>query len=121
MPIPINPDLPPEFDATPNDARPESHRQWWFRPYIVTYRLEDWERHYATCPESIRQHWESEGRAKWLAAFPGGTRYDVRCLDGGGWDRSTWHGSFATEAEAVACAERLAESLAGQRPIAGDD
>ena len=31
----VNPELPENFDNTPNDARPESHQQWWYIPYIL--------------------------------------------------------------------------------------
>jgi hypothetical protein len=98
--IPVNPRLPPKFDDTPNDARPQSHQRWWFRPYIVT---EKW------CePTGDAAYWteekRNEARAEWFRAWPAGTRYDVRCLDGGAWDRSTWWGSFSTLAEAQQCA-----------------
>lgn len=32
----VDPDLPPRFDSTANDDRPDSHRKFWGRPYIVT-------------------------------------------------------------------------------------
>ena len=94
--IPVDPKLPKNFDSTPNDERPASHRRWFGRPYIETYTLE---RLYAT-----RSPTDDE-RRRWLAAWPGGTRYDVRCLDGGAWDRSTWWGSFPTLEQALACAK----------------
>ena len=34
-------------------------------------------------------------------------RYDVRCLDGGAWDRSTWRGKAPTVEEAVELARQL--------------
>ena len=34
--IPINPALPDDFDGTPNHERPDSHTQWWYKPFIVT-------------------------------------------------------------------------------------
>lgn len=37
----------------------------------------------------------------------GKTRFDVRCLDGGAWDRSTWKGSFETLEEAVNFAKSI--------------
>jgi hypothetical protein len=100
--IPVNPKLPKNFDNTANQARPQSHQRWWYRPFIETYT---WEQ---MCGP-IGRIWGSnaeERRAKWLHHWPTGTRYDVRCLDGGAWDRSTWWGSFATLEEAIACAQR---------------
>lgn len=93
--IPINPRLPKNFDLTPNDARPASHQRWWHAPYIVTCTWEQMAWPTAT----------DEDRAKWYAAWPSGTRYAVRCLDGGAWDRSTGWGMFATLEEALACIE----------------
>jgi hypothetical protein len=75
--IPVNPKLPRDFDNTPNGERPKSHMKWWDRPYIVTEKNNRW---------------------------PGGVRYDLRCLDGGAWDRSTCWGCFATLDEAIAAA-----------------
>ena len=88
--IPINPRLPANFDSTPNVARPASHLRWWGRPYIVT------------------QDWDGHGDYDaWHKAWPSGTRYNVRCLDGGAWDRSTKWGMFATLEEAIRCAESV--------------
>lgn len=107
--VPVNPRLPEDFNSTPNEDRPASHRKYWDVPYITTTSAEDWERidtaatdEYA---EQRRQRWADEGRAKWFEAWPGGTRYDVHCLDGGAWDRATSWGCFATVAEAVACSK----------------
>jgi hypothetical protein len=33
--VPINPELPEGFDATPNESRPESHLAWIGTPYVV--------------------------------------------------------------------------------------
>lgn len=97
--VPINPRLPERFDATPNEDRPASHLKFWHRPYIVTDTVEALDAIYAgrTDPyaEEARQHW-IDGRKQWLAAWPTGTRYTVRCLDGGAWDRSTNWGCFST-------------------------
>jgi hypothetical protein len=90
--VPIDPKLPKNFDSTPNDARPASHRRWEGRPYIVT-------------DDGANMMSSPETRASWLKAWPSGIRYSVRCLDGGAWDRSTWWGGFATLEEAIACAK----------------
>lgn len=89
--VPIDPKLPPRFDKTPNDERPPSHQRWWNRPYIVT---------------EVFTGTSDDARKNWLSAWPTGKRYDVRCLDGGSWDRSTWRGSFSTLDAALACARR---------------
>jgi hypothetical protein len=79
--VPIDPVLPPDFDNTPNERRPKSHTKWWRVPYVVTHPARN-----AIEPNvSVR-------------------KCDVRCLDGGAWDRSTWWGSFDTIVEAVAYA-----------------
>lgn len=99
----VNPVLPQAFDQTQNDARPASHEKWWHRPYIVTYP--DAVSPYAQCSEEEKERM----RRQWLEAWPSGTRYDVRCLDGGAWDRSTSWGCFSTLASAVAYARSLAK------------
>lgn len=59
--LPVDPVLPPMFDYTPNEDRPESDlAQWWLKPFAVTR---------------------------------GDGTFDVRCLDGGAHDRSTWYGT----------------------------
>ena len=70
----INPLLPDNFSSCPNEERPESHRFWWYRPYIVTR------------PSAEK------------------TVFWVECLDGGAWDRPTWWGEADTlEAAAEIC------------------
>ena len=78
--FPIDPDLPKNFEQTPNESRPARHMAWWGVPFITT--------------------WTEDG-PRWLAAWPSGTRYDVRCLDGGAWDRSTCWGQANTLEEAL--------------------
>jgi hypothetical protein len=103
----INPRLPKDFDNTSNDWRPASHQKWWGLPYIETMSVEDWDHYYAERTDEWakegRELW-AERRHEWLAAWPSGTRFDVRCLDGGAWDRSTCWGMFATLSEAIECA-----------------
>lgn len=70
--LPIDPELPPGFDDTPNDDRSDAEiERWWMRPF---------------------------------ARKLGDGRYEVRCLDGGAWDRSTWYG--------------IADDLEGARSLA---
>lgn len=104
----INPKLPKGFDSTPNEARTASHQKWWNRPYIETMSADDWETFYKSCDDEYAEKrwrdWEAGGRQKWFDAWPTGVRYDVRCLDGGAWDRSTCWGMFASLEEALVCA-----------------
>ena len=104
----INPLLPHGFDSTPNDGRPVSHQKWWHVPYVVSETIEEMDAFYADRTdehaEAGRTHWR-ESRKKWLESWPLGTRYDVRCLDGGAWDRSTNWGAFASLEEALQCAQ----------------
>lgn len=67
----INPLLPDNFSNCPNDQRPESHRFWWGRPFILTKTSGD------------------------------RTVFWVECLDGGAWDRPTWWGEADTLDAAV--------------------
>lgn len=106
--IPVNPKLPAGFDSTPNQDRPDSHRKFYGWPYIVTETAERLESRLNDAADKYaqvrRDYWEHEGRAKWFKDWPSGTRYEVRCLDGGAWDRSTCWGSFASLEAAVECA-----------------
>lgn len=103
----INPLLPHGFDSTPNDGRPVSHQKWWNLPYVVTETIAEMDAFYADRTddhaEAGRKHW-GDIRKKWLESWPSGIRYDVRCLDGGAWDRSTNWGAFASLEEALQCA-----------------
>lgn len=107
--VAVNPKLPDDFDYTPNEDRPASHRKFWFVPYIVTESVERLDAFYANRTDEWadegRRQWAEKDRSRWLEVWPGGTRYDVRCLDGGAWDRSTACGWFANLEEAVACAK----------------
>ena len=100
----IDPELPADFDNTPNEERPPSHMRWWEVPFIRTESVEALDAHYAA-PETAREYWSTNGRQQWLQAWPSGTRYEVRCLDGGAWDRATSWGMFASLDEAVRCAK----------------
>ena len=56
--MPVDPELPPDFDNTPNEERStEELDTWWDRPFAQT---------------------RADGTL------------DVRCLDGGAWDRASW-------------------------------
>jgi hypothetical protein len=122
MPIPIDPPLPDDFDITPNDERsPAEIARWWDQPYIVTATFEDQGdatydeyvtrmKSYGDEPGRSRAEWEADKaahRQNWWVWFPTGIRYEVRCLDGGAWDRAISHGVFATLDEALACCQAL--------------
>jgi hypothetical protein len=72
--VPINPVLPALFDDTPNPLRSDRSMAWWGTPYVLICQGEK------------------------------GTRYHVRCLDGGAWDRSTIWGTFSQLEQAIALA-----------------
>lgn len=42
---------------------------------------------------------------QWYSAWPTGTRYNVRCLNGGAWDRSTSLAMVGTQEEAIQIAK----------------
>lgn len=93
----IDPKLPRNFDDICNEDRPKSHHRWWYRPFIETTSWED-----RRCSNETQ-------REIWFKEWPDGVMYQVRCLDGGAWDRSCWHGSYTTLAEAMTAARALAE------------
>jgi hypothetical protein len=103
--VPFNPTLPPNFDDTPNEGRPQSHQCWWHRPFIRTETVERLDAFYADRTDAHaevgRKLWAESGRAGWMEAWRSGIRYEVRCLDGGAWDRSTSWGMFPTLDEAL--------------------
>lgn len=101
----IDPKLPKRFDSTANEERPYGQAKWWCFPFVRTENVADLDAWYAKRQGERALEWLQEGRQKWLEAWPTGTRYETRCLDGGAWDRSTAWGMFATLAEAVACAK----------------
>lgn len=114
----INPALPDGFSSTDNAQRSEQERaRWWLRPYIETSawdgphglearerarqsRLQEEGSEYAV--SDVDSHMQTQ-RAQWFSAWPEGVRYDVRCLDGGAWDRPTCWGMFGTLEAAMAC------------------
>lgn len=79
---PVDPTLPANWDNCPHDERPPSHHAAWGIPYVVTQPLH-------------------EARAAEV--------YDVRRLDGGAWDRSTWIGRETTLEKACELARNLSE------------
>jgi hypothetical protein len=119
----IDPELPEAFDETPNEDRPASQQKWWHRPFIVTDTIEQMDAFYAgrtdEYAEQGRKSWAEEHRAKWMAAWPSGARYETRCLDGGAWDRSThWgHVPYARRSLALCENEGSASLRKDTRPL----
>ncbi len=64
----VDPVLPREFDCTPNDGRTDRDLAWWDVPFIRT-----------TERFGANLQYGRDG-------------FEVRCLDGGAWDRSTYLG-----------------------------
>lgn len=106
----LDPVLPDDFDGTANEDRPASHDKWWNLPYICTTSVDELDAFSASradeYAEAGRKKWIEEGRPGWMKAWPTGIRYDVRCLDGGAWDRPTGWGMFGDLASAIECAKR---------------
>jgi predicted RNA-binding Zn-ribbon protein involved in translation (DUF1610 family) len=113
--VPVNPVLPPHFDQCDNSERPDSHREWFDRPYIITddspresydavlRRMAGYIKA-GTFEPGTRAEWNAKQDAEhtgWLKHFPSGVRYDVRCLDGGAWDRPTGWGMVGTLEKAI--------------------
>ena len=121
--IPINPKLRSDFDHTDNDERdPLETSDWWGRPFIRTENWEDsaesWEAHTERLKQSPgmdipeKQAYEMQQAASkqsWLETFPSGIRYEVRCLDGGAWDRSTNWGMVGSLEEALQIIKQRSE------------
>ncbi len=118
--IPVNPELPEGFDSTPNGQRPDSHHEWWYRPFIVEEQWSDisesWNEYkirlarHGFRPDHTEAEWvemQAQARAEFLENWPNG-RFTVRSLNGGAWDRSSWIGAFASLDEAADVAVDLA-------------
>jgi hypothetical protein len=78
----VNPYQREMFDATSNDDRnPQEIEDWWGIPYITVTT-------YFVNPNYTAAKNDKEA-SEWAKNYQTGNRYDVRCLDGGAWDRST--------------------------------
>ena len=113
--IPINPNLRSGFDDTANDDRdPLEISDWWGRPFIRTESWDDNAESWASHVKRLKQYpsieiiekevyeaQQIESKKGWLGSFPTGIRYEIRCLDGGGWDRSTLWGMVGSLEEAM--------------------
>jgi len=121
----VNPKLPENFDFTPNEERDRDELyEWWDKPFIEIgeFDQESWEEHYHRLKSNdCGEPWSNEQigtkedymkdleeqRKSWFKTWRTGFRYEVRCLDGGAWDRSTNYGMFATFKEALGVAKQL--------------
>ncbi|ELV8578697.1 hypothetical protein QNF13_004051 [Vibrio vulnificus] len=110
----INPNLRDDFDCTPNDEREFLENEHWYgRAYIVTdefksetyqefaNRVAKYDPKYQLESESEFNERNQQSKTAWLKAWPTGVRYEIRCLTGGAWDRSSSQGMFASLDEAV--------------------
>ncbi len=112
--VPFNPSLPDGFSSTPHDERdPQEVRDWWGRSYIQQYtwaemteaysdylnRVETFGLEPQTHAEFLKD--QEAQRVSWFESWPTGVRYDVRCLDGGAWDRPTGISMVGTLEEAL--------------------
>ena len=123
----VNPELPEDFDITPHEERDRDElHEWWDKPYIEIeeFDQESWIEHYHRLKSNdYGEPWSDEQigtkedymknleerRKSWFKRWHTSFRYEVRCLDGGAWDRSTCHGMFATFEEALSVAKQLKE------------
>ena len=119
--VTIDPCLRKGFDSTDNNDRdPLEWEDWFGVPYILTSNWDEQETHQrrhrrdleqGKCPEveiSSKEKFENGigvMKENWFSRFPSGTSYEVRCLDGGAWDRSTYWGEASSLEEAVELAE----------------
>lgn len=112
--FPFNPRLRHGFDSADHRNRdPFELQDWLDRPYIITESWDETEQRIRRHRDNAqRKSNESEDDAferqladqkdQWFASYPEGTRYQVRCLDGGAWDRSSSWGFFPSHDAAIA-------------------
>ena len=114
----INPVLRYYFDATDNDIRSELEKtHWWGRAYITTEEFtRDTYKEYlvrmknSTTVETEKQFNSNRvnDRKSWFCHWGNdGVRYNVRCLDGGAWDRSSNKGFFDNLDDALILAREI--------------
>lgn len=123
----INPLLRNEFDITSNSSRPHLETaDWWGRAYIESHEYSPSDNsydEYITRMKSYRDNdtdytpkkeWEEANKAakkSFYESYPTGTMYNVRILDGGAWDRSTWKGAFDNLDDAIELAKELSKQF----------
>lgn len=110
--IPIDPVQRYYFDMTPNEERCQTELDdWWDEPYIVTigftrdtykeyiHRLGEDYKNFMTEEEFVES--KAKEYKQWCERYSDGYRYDVRVLNGGGWDRSFNIGCFDNLEDAI--------------------
>ena len=102
--VPVDPVLRPDFDSTDNNDRdPLEIEDWWDVPFLVTNRWshESYDEYIARLKnypdmelddEPTFEARKEKSKKQFFDEYPDGIAYEVRCLDGGAWDRSTWWG-----------------------------
>lgn len=118
--VPIDPILRDNFDYTDNEERPQLETtDWWGKPFIVTdawgereetydeYAVRAKKNSFDADDEETFTKRNEETKKGWYESYPEGIRYNVRCLDGGAWDRSTNYGFFPSLETALAKAKSL--------------
>ena len=115
----VNPKTPIWMDLKNIDDRSESHlKKWGNLAFIRTqgYEIECFLKYLKRMrkydssfnEDEIKYNLErKESYLNWWKNWPLGTRFDVRCLDGGAWDRTSWKGSFDNLEDAIKCAEHI--------------
>lgn len=113
MEVLINPNIPKWMDNKDIEKRSGSHiEKWWNVPYIVfeTFEKEPYSKFKKRMTKlnyNVDESWEEyelrkkEEFLEWINTWGTGIRYDVRMLDGGAWDRTSWKGSFNNLDEAI--------------------
>lgn len=118
----INPEVPEWMDDKDINDRSESHMEKWFgKAYIRTQgftednyteyveRMKDCGPNYQLETEQEFNNRRKQNKEEWFTSWPDGVRYDVRCLDGGAWDRTTNKGHYKTLEEAKAKCKEIME------------
>lgn len=122
----INPNTPKFMDFKDISERSQSHlNKWWGRAFIRTddfgndtyaeycnrmayTQEEDYQGDYELETEEEFNARRAEDYNNWCKRWgDDGIRYDVRCLDGGAWDRTTNKGSYKTLEEAMDVAMKI--------------
>ncbi len=118
--IPINPIQRFYFDMTPNENRDlREIDDWWNEPYITTqnFGMDSHKEYVIRMGESAtinKEAWlkeRDESLIRWTKAWKEGIRYDVRCLNGDAWDRSTNLGHFDNLDDALELAKSYKKSI----------
>lgn len=121
----INPKVPEWMDDRALEKRSEKHMKKWLNvPYIRTEvfgkdnysdycermaytQKNDYIGNYKLKTEEEFNNIRIDDKKNWLTNWPDGIRYDVRILDGGAWDRTSYKGSYKTLENAIIRIKKL--------------